>query len=257
MSPPTLPTLPTLLFLPGVGGDERLFGPQLAAFPGARVVPWVTPEAGDTLVSYARRLAATVDNNGDAGPFVVVGNSLGGMVAWELAAHLNLRAVVLLGSASSLAAVRAPLRLLLPLGRLVLPWMVPWLFLGGPVVAAVFGVRWRDLGLFIDMMRKTPPAFFAFALRAIASWKPSPPPAVPVFRVHGSRDWVLSPGEGATLIAGAGHVPGLSHGDEVNEALKRVLAKVLKEPPARVEEVEDDAGRDVENATVLTAAPRG
>jgi len=245
-------SLPTLLFLPGVGGDERLFGPQLAAFPGSRVLPWVAAEVGESLALYARRLAATVVVDG---PCVIVGNSLGGMVAWELAAHVKPQAVVLLGSASSLAAVHRPLRPLLPLGRWVSPWMVPWLALGGPFVAAVFGVRWRDLGLFLDMMRETSPTFFAFALRAIATWQPSPQPGVPVFRVHGASDRVLAPGEGAVLIPGAGHVLSLSHGHEVNQALNGVLAFLKNR--LRVEEVADDADDGARNVMALTPAPRG
>ena len=64
-----------LILLPGMGGDARMFRPQLAALANATVPAWIEPQRGETLVAFAARMARAVD---PGGPCFVGGSSFGG-----------------------------------------------------------------------------------------------------------------------------------------------------------------------------------
>jgi pimeloyl-ACP methyl ester carboxylesterase len=94
-----------LVFLHGIGGNQSSFDDQLEAFAGAgwRAAAWDMPGYGAspaladmTFAALADSAAALLDDLGGA-PAVVVGHSMGGMVAQELAARHpeRLRALVL------------------------------------------------------------------------------------------------------------------------------------------------------------------
>lgn len=84
----------TLVFLHGIGGDRRAFDGQLERFgSGARVLAWDMPGYGEsppldpmTFAGLAESLLALLDARG-VERAVVVGHSMGGMVAQELVAR--------------------------------------------------------------------------------------------------------------------------------------------------------------------------
>jgi pimeloyl-ACP methyl ester carboxylesterase len=87
-----------LILLSGMAADERLFAPQRAAFPQLLVPAWIEPLPQESLRSYAGRLARRID---PGRPCVVGGVSFGGIVALEMAVHLQARACVLISSVRS------------------------------------------------------------------------------------------------------------------------------------------------------------
>lgn len=84
----------TVLFLHGIGGSRHSFDEQLAAVPdGWCAVAWDAPGYGDsaplasmTFETLANAAVAVLDDVG-AGQAVIVGHSMGGMVAQEIAAR--------------------------------------------------------------------------------------------------------------------------------------------------------------------------
>jgi pimeloyl-ACP methyl ester carboxylesterase len=98
-----------LVLLPGLGADRRQFEPQRQAFDNLVVPPWIPPLPREPLAGYAARLAKTIT---PAGPFILGGSSFGGMVAYEMARHLQPNAVVLIGSCRSARGIRRMFRLL-------------------------------------------------------------------------------------------------------------------------------------------------
>lgn len=224
-----------VVLLPGVGADERLFAPQLSASSSASssfsvsVPPWAPPSPSDTLSSYAATMAAAVAARGLPRPFVLGGASFGGMVALEMARVLQPDALVLLGSASSTAALRGILRPFLPLAALVRPWSARLLAVGAPLIAPIFGARTpAERADFCAQAASTSPAFFAFALRAIAGWRPAPLVGVRVLRIHGGRDRILAPDVDGDceIVDGAGHLLTATHGDAVNAFLDKLATSL-------------------------------
>ena len=94
-----------LYCISGLGADHRLFAH--IAVPGYELVdvPWLPFPRTDTMATYAMKLAATMPDDAP-----IIGLSLGGMLATEIAKRSPQRRVVIISSAK----VRAELGYALP-----------------------------------------------------------------------------------------------------------------------------------------------
>ena len=79
---------PTVVLLPGLGADHRLFRSQHAVLPDIVIPAWPPTGADDSLASFAGRF---VDSIPKADGLYLGGSSFGGMVALELAALVGKR----------------------------------------------------------------------------------------------------------------------------------------------------------------------
>jgi pimeloyl-ACP methyl ester carboxylesterase len=210
-----------LILLPGVGADRRLFRHQVAALENVITPDWIAPESGDTLASYAERMARAAD---PGGPCFVGGASFGGMVALEMTRHLDARACFLIGSIRSPGELPLRARLLRPLA-----WLIPgWSFALQPSMArlamAIAGRLMRPATRSqLAQLADADGRFIHWACLAILRWEPSAvPPAVPVLQIHGDRDHVLPHRRTRpnVLVRGAGHVLSMTFPDAVNEFLR-------------------------------------
>ena len=208
-----------------MGGDARMFQPQLAALPGATVPAWIATEPDESLPSFAARMARVVD---PGGPCFVGGASFGGMVAVEMARHLEARACFLIGS------VRTPAEL--PPRTRAFRWFARRTGAHGlemvPGVAAALDAlvsRWLSpaVGSMVRQLADTDRRFFRWAALAVLQWKPSAESPVPVLQIHGNRDRMLPHRftQPDVLVRGAGHLLSMSHGDEVTQFLRAGMDK--------------------------------
>jgi 3-oxoadipate enol-lactonase len=106
---------PTILMLHGIGGGSQAFAPQLESFSsrGFRAVAWDMPGYGSSspiepytfkgLAQSAAALIETLDPSGANAPVILLGHSMGGMVAQELIARRPglVRALVLSGTSAA------------------------------------------------------------------------------------------------------------------------------------------------------------
>ncbi|MDP2342400.1 MAG: alpha/beta hydrolase [Deltaproteobacteria bacterium] len=228
----------TLVLLPGLGADHRLFQHQREAFGADEadqvvVQPWIDPVDGEDLPAYARRLADVVAARVDRSrPLLLGGSSFGGMVALECARVLRPDGVVLIGSCRDLGGIRAVFRWLLPLVRLVPLIGHRWFARMGAAVAFVFGARSDvDRALFAEMLRASPPARVQWACNAMTRWRPRAIEGIPVFAVHGASDHLLPAALAqqadpqVVVVDGAGHLLPLTHAAATNAFLRGVLER--------------------------------
>lgn len=215
---------PTVVLLPGLGADERLFRRQREVLPGLIVPAWPEPAAGDSLATFAARLAAGIPR---AERLYLGGSSFGGMVALELAALLRPRGVFLIGSCASPASISPLVRQLRLLAR-SLParafqprrWSLP-------LVLPKFGRLGReDRQLFLSMARETPGTFLKWGVEALLSWRPAVVTA-PIHQIHGGDDRLipLRLVRPARVVPGGGHLLSLTHPAAVNAFLLETLAE--------------------------------
>jgi len=218
-----------LVLLPGMGGDRRMFAPQLAAFPNASVPDWLEPCAGESLGEYAGRMARAVD---PGGPCLVGGASFGGMVAIEMAPHLQARACVLIGS------IRSPTELP-PRICMLRPWVCA---MGGrgpdllPACARVVHIllrRWLGptAQSLLLQAAECDRRFLRWSALAVLQWQAPAPLSVPIAQIHGDRDQILPCRftRPHVVIAGAGHLLSMTHAEAVNGFLRAQLAKYAGE----------------------------
>jgi pimeloyl-ACP methyl ester carboxylesterase len=213
---------PRIILLPGLGADYRLLDAQRSLEADVEVPPWITPRPRETLASYAKRLAGTIDTSR---PFYLGGVSFGGMLAAEMVHHLrpHVRGLILLATCQSNRGVPLPYRLAHNVARFVPAAMLKQGHLLMPAVRKMFGIaNAEEAGIFSQMLRDTDPAFLKWSLGAVMNWPgPTEPIDVPVIHIHGSCDRILPGrlGEPDATIEGAGHIMNVSHATEVNKMI--------------------------------------
>jgi len=238
---------PTLVFLPGVGADHRLFKYQTEAFPNSYAADWIDPLPGELLEQYAVRFAKAICaelNKRPSAPVVVCGLSLGGMIAPYVARELGASGCILL------ATIRNPsqfpkwyyadwllMRFCPPLRpmRLFTVRLFGRVFLGFPWLLQCF-INPKVVWAFVEM-----PLFRLAGLsRMMFDWAyrrrlPEENDMEifdkPVLHIHGTNDWLLpiyltNPD---IRIEGGGHLLSLTHHEKINEMIEQFIIQLRQE----------------------------
>lgn len=140
----------------------------------------------------------------------VVGTSLGGMVACEIAKCCRLSRLVLVSSATRPDEVSPILRLLHPLIE-----YTPVQFLQ----AVSSKLPWE----LCQMFSEVDPAFLRNMCRAIFDWEGLEHSGPALFRIHGMLDAVIPPPGNANVLIPGGHLISITHAEECVTALQSVL----------------------------------
>jgi pimeloyl-ACP methyl ester carboxylesterase len=210
-----------IFLVPGLGADCRIY--KHIDLPGRNVVyvEWIDPVRTDTLASYAQKL---IDKYGLVPGSIVIGNSLGGMIAMEIAKKIELNKTILISSIKTVK--EAPLyfkffRLtglhrLIPVRKLSsLEFIIEYAF---------GGMSESDQQLFADMLKKTSPVFMEWAINAILQWDNQAIHAN-VYHLTGDKDKVFPYKNivGADIIKGGTHVMIFNNSKAINSWLKKLL----------------------------------
>lgn len=215
-----------LILLPGVGGDSRLFTGQRQAFPELVVPAWIEPKPREPLVEYAARFADVID---PGCPCFLGGVSFGGVVALEVATHLQTRECYLFGSIRDPREIPVRLQIFRSISDLIMipKWVSPF--------ALTYGGRWFNPVVrgMLHQLKDADARFLRWAAGAILRWKPSPEVRqVRVVQIHGDRDWVFPIGRivADKMITGAGHLMSLTHADQVNTFVRQRMNEAPELP---------------------------
>lgn len=208
-----------IYLLPGMGADHRLFG---RLDPGAHrfcPVSWVKPGPGDSLGGYARKLLPQLS---DSGHSVLLGVSMGGMLAVELNKLTPFKKVVLVSSAKVTAELPPYFRRLAKAGwhkKIGAPALLRLRRLAGPLMD-YFGSGYRVSS---EMLKDTDPAFLDWCLEAVLSWRNETVPPNLV-HIHGTADLLLP----ARYISGyipvkrGSHLMIYQRAAEINNLLRQI-----------------------------------
>lgn len=208
-------------FISGIGADYRLFTHiELPEGYETRYVHWILPDKEETLPAYARRLAAQIDTGE---PYILVGFSLGGIMATEIAKIFPPLCTILISSVP-LSANLPPYynladRLRLP--KLVSPRLGKFLAL----IKQRLTIRSReDRKIMEDVIRAGDDRFIAWAIQAVLKWENRTVPQ-PLFHIHGSWDEVfpVARTRPTYIIPRGGHNLTMSHPDIINGLLRDIL----------------------------------
>ncbi|MFD0793865.1 alpha/beta fold hydrolase [Mucilaginibacter litoreus] len=215
--------MPKVFLISGLGADKRLFGnivipPQYEAL----ATDWLIPEQKDTLAIYAQKIANQYHiTPSDA----VIGVSLGGMIATEVAKHLKLSKVILISSIKTDSEApfyfkvfrRIPLQRIIP-GKLFtqLGFLVKYIF--GSMSAV-------DQVLFMSMLKGSSPVFLKWAMEAVLQWKNDTIPDN-LYHIIGDNDLVFpyqNIKNPTAVIKGGTHVMVIDRATEINALLADIL----------------------------------
>jgi len=210
-----------IFLIPGLGADHRIY--QHINLQGHEVVnvEWLEPETTDNLAYYAQKL---IDYYQIPAQSIVIGNSLGGMIAIEIAKKIELDKVILISSIKT--ADEAPsyfrffriskLHHLIPQKKITsLEFLIEYAF---------GGMSEEDQQLFKSMLRNTSPTFMQWALDAILKWDNHIIPKN-VYHITGDKDRVFPYQriKGAVIVKGGTHIMIFDKSKEINTWLKNIL----------------------------------
>ncbi len=205
----------------GLGADTRVYNNIDLHEHEVTLVDWILPHKHDNLTTYAKRL---IDHYHITPNSIVIGNSLGGMIAIEMAKLIPLSKVVLISSIKTIN--EAPWYFgffrKLPLYKCV-PKKLYSSF--GVFIEFFFGeMNKADLWLFKDMLNKCSPVFLRWAMDAALLWKNETVPPN-VYQIVGDNDLIFSCKriKNATIIKGGTHIMIYDNAKQINKLLKKIL----------------------------------
>lgn len=212
-----------VFLISGLGADTRLYNNIDLLDNEVVPVDWIEPHLTDTLISYAQRLIYQYHITAGA---IVIGTSLGGMIAIEIAKQVALNKVILISSIKTIneapwyfTAFRK-----VPLYKPISGDMLKKL---GFLMKPIFGkFTTDDLWVFEDMLKKSSPKFIKWAINAVLAWEnESVPPNV--YHLIGDKDMVFSYKQikDVTVIKGGTHIMVFDKAKQINKILKGILKK--------------------------------
>lgn len=212
----------TIYFLPGLGADHRLFDGLTISGHKVAHIRLPVPARYQTMREYAEEISKQIDTSEE---FILIGVSLGGMIACELATITKPQKVILISSARNYQEIPAPYRFQ---GRTRINRIIPgWLLKYGAV--ALQGIcesdSWKHRRFFRKMILAKPAIYYKRTVDMIVNWNRADSDPN-IIHVHGTGDRTLpfklvKPHH---VIERGSHMMVYTRAREINQILNRILA---------------------------------
>ncbi len=228
MAPAAVRTV--LLFLPGLGSDHRLWHAQQSLPYTTNAPDYIDAFDNETLANYSKRfLRHLLDTHliSDGDDLVIIGASMGGAVAQELARHIKARSIILVGSLRSSKELRPLIR---NFGRSIAKKLPIWLYrfsitLVPFVMRRLSAIPPNEVELCTLMYKDLSKHFFREGSRMLSEWEGCTT-EIPTFRIHGANDHIIPfrrTSQIDLVIPEGKHLICLSHPEIVNRAINEFL----------------------------------
>jgi pimeloyl-ACP methyl ester carboxylesterase len=212
-----------IFLVAGLGADTRLYNNIDLHEHDVTPVDWIEPNKRDTLATYAQKLIHQYNITSNS---VVIGTSLGGMIAIEIAKQTPLNKVILISSIKTIYEEPGYFSWFrkVPLYKIVPKKLYTSL---GFMIELIFGrMDPNDVWLFRDMLKNSSPKFLSWAMTAALKWdnKIIPPN---VYHIIGDKDLVFSHKKikNAMVVKGGTHIMIFDKAKQINKLLKGILKK--------------------------------
>ena len=176
-----------IYLIAGLGADTRVYNNIDLHDHEVTPVDWIEPHQEDTLNTYAQKLIHQYNILPNS---VIIGNSLGGMIAVEMAKQIPVKKVILI---SSIKANNEAPRYFSFFRNLPVYKIIPgkWFTSLGFMIKPLFGhMNAEDAWLFSDMLKNSSPTFVKWAMGAVLHWKNDIIPPN-LFHITGDKDLLV------------------------------------------------------------------
>jgi len=211
-----------LVFFSGMGADQRAF--QYLQLDGTTCVylNWIEPLEDEPLRKYALRLVNEVTI---LPTDVLIGLSMGGLVAQEVAAVFPVKAVILISSLRS-GEILQPL--FNSAQKLKLLKLVQKDILKKTIVnsAKIFlSKNDHRIQVIVDMLDQFSGSYYKWAMDAVLNWQGANTDC-PVYHIHGSKDelFPIALVKHAEIIEGGSHLMVVTRPEEISTCILKFLA---------------------------------
>ena len=212
----------TIYLIPGQGADYRLFN-NLTFDSAYRVehIQYFTPPKGMTLKEYAHLLSEQIDTTEK---FILIGVSLGGMLATEMSELLHPEKVIVISSAKNRNELPRTYRFQrkFPIYKIISPQISK---LGARILQPIVEPdRRRENETFKQMLKDKDPLFLRRTIEMILTWERTVSPKN-IIHIHGNKDHTL-PIRNVKydyLIEKGSHMMTLTRGEDISLLLNKLL----------------------------------
>ncbi|MFK8101124.1 MAG: alpha/beta fold hydrolase [Saprospiraceae bacterium] len=176
-----------IFLLPGLGYDERIFENLDFGDYTVEALTWIEPEPAESLLSYASRMGKRILEEEEE--LILIGHSLGGILAQTLATLKKIPKLILIASIKS--------REELPWHfKMVAPLRLQYFFTKGICIHTVkYWGKVHDLvtpaeqALFKSMVSRHTNTYLQWALKTLSNWEaPKLPETTTICQIHGTKD---------------------------------------------------------------------
>ena len=213
---------PIVYLLTGQGGDERLFNNfELGPAYELRHINYFTPEKGLTMRQFAEALAIQIDQSR---PYIIIGVSLGGMLATEMNSFLNPEKTIIISSAKTRMELPRRLRFQskIPLYKLVSSNMA---WRGAKILQPLVEPdRNKEKETFKKMLEDKDPLFLRRTITMIMQWD-RVVLQEDIIHIHGDNDKTI-PIRNVKydyLVPNGSHMITLTRGTEISKLVNEIL----------------------------------
>ena len=213
----------TIYLIPGQGADHRLF--NNLTFPEnyqVKHIKYITPEKGTSLPEYAHILAKQIDTTEK---FILIGVSLGGMLATEMSTFLSPEKVIIISSAKHRQELPGTYKFQqkFPLYKIVSPRMSKF---GARMLQPIVEPdRRHEKETFKSMLKDKDPYFLRRTIEMIMTWERESSPEN-IVHIHGEKDNTI-PIRNVKydyLVPKGSHMMTLTRGEEISELISTILS---------------------------------
>lgn len=211
-------------YIPGQGADHRLFNNiDLGEKYEVRFVKYEIPKRREKMEAYARRLSTQIDTSQS---FVLMGTSLGGMLATEMNDFLKPKKTIIISSAKCRKELpqRYRFQRVIPLHKLVPKGIIKW---GAKVMQPIVEPdRNKEKETFKSMLEDKDKRFMKRSVNMIINWKRDSYDER-IIHIHGDKDNTLpiKKVKYDYLIKDGSHMMTLMRGEDLSQLLLNILAE--------------------------------
>lgn len=212
---------PHIYLIPGLGADDRLFQRLILENKNITKLKWIRPLKNETLESYCQRFSKLIDQENE---IILIGVSLGGIVAQELSHLVNAKMIILVSSILNCSELPWYLTALKKSGiyKMVPSLMVKKLGIGARFV---LGSEYKEgIEIFKSMLNDSDDYFLEWGLTQALCWE-GRKPKCDVKRIHGTKDLVFPPGKTSetTMVKDGNHFMVFNKAEEVSAYINKIL----------------------------------
>jgi pimeloyl-ACP methyl ester carboxylesterase len=212
-----------VFLIAGMGADVRLF--KNLDLSGFEVIDaaWIEPDYNDTITSYAKKLIAKYNITAQGN---VIGVSLGGMLAVEIAKQVDLKNVIIISSIKSISEAPSYYQIfkVLPVYKLITGKLVLSM---GKLLKPFFSKKMGgESHLFDSMLRNTSPVFLKWSMGAALHWD-GQMPSQHIHHLIGDADMIFDYRKikDAIVIPGGDHMMVFTRAKELNPIIRNILSQ--------------------------------
>lgn len=208
----------------GLGANEKIFEKlELPSQFELIHLPWLIPFQNESIQNYASRIAEVID---ETEKFILFGLSFGGIMAQEIAKIKTPQKLILFNTIKD--ETEKPLWISI---NNTIPFykLFPYFILNNYYLVKLFSQilfqfnsKRLDLSEIYTLRDKR---YTAWAFDKIIRWTNTNNPLIPLFHIHGDRDFVfpISKIKDAILVKGGSHICIYEKSDLVSEILSKII----------------------------------